>query len=132
VAVAVGLGDDVALGGIVSVGGGVNVSPAGWKGVGVALAFGSTVTRLRRGDDAAGSELANVQEARSVKAHTAPKHSGAGSTLRARRVRKVILVGCCKVGSDQIGNVHISVLAQDGEEIIRSGNASIHLGTVVL
>ena len=83
VAVAVGLGDKVALGDTVNVGAGVNVSPAGWKGVGVALAFGSTVTRLMDGEDAGGFDVANVQDARSVKPQ---------STLSARRVRIVILV----------------------------------------
>ena len=108
VVVAVGLGDKVALGGTVDVGGGVNVSPAGWKGVGVALAFGSTVTRLRGGDEADGSGVAYVQDARSVKAQ---------STLNARRVRIVILIGIREVGSDQVGDVRASVLAQDGKEI---------------
>jgi len=42
---AVGLGSSVLLGASVMVGGGVRLSAAGWKGVAVGLAFGSTVTR---------------------------------------------------------------------------------------
>jgi hypothetical protein len=48
------MGDKVALGGRVIVGNGVKLSTAGWKGVGVALAFGSTVTRLKGGEEAGG------------------------------------------------------------------------------
>jgi hypothetical protein len=63
VAVAVGMGegvieavcegDGVWLGKKVNVGEGVKLSTAGWKGVGVIVAFGSTVTRLRGGEEAA-------------------------------------------------------------------------------
>jgi len=69
----VGLGDEVALGGNVNVGGGVNVSSTGWKGVGVALAFGSTVTRLRGGEEAGGSALGREQETSDVRQSRVPR-----------------------------------------------------------
>ena len=46
VAEAVCVGKGVTVGGSVSVGSGVKLSTTGWNGVGVAVAFGSTVTRL--------------------------------------------------------------------------------------
>jgi hypothetical protein len=48
----------------VAVGDGVKLSIAGWKGVGVALAFGSTVTRLRGAEDIGGYPVGRVQEAK--------------------------------------------------------------------
>jgi hypothetical protein len=39
------------------VGSGVKLSAAGWKGVAVALAFGSTVTRLKVWKEAGGSAV---------------------------------------------------------------------------
>jgi hypothetical protein len=62
VAVAVNVGRGVGLGRKVDVGDGVRLSIAGWKGVGVAVAFGSTVTRLRGGEEARGSPLGSVQD----------------------------------------------------------------------
>jgi len=79
---AVALGRGVKLGSEVRVGNGVKLANAGWKGVGVALAFGSTVTRLRGGADAVGgASLGREQDARRIK----PK-----SALSARSVRIVI------------------------------------------
>jgi len=54
VAVAVSVGIGVKVGNKVDVGDGVKLWTAGWKGVGVAVAFGSTVTRLRGKDEADG------------------------------------------------------------------------------
>jgi len=62
VAEGVSVGMGVKLGRNVSVGSGVKLSTMGWKGVGVALAFGSTVTRLRGGEEAGGSPLGSEQE----------------------------------------------------------------------
>jgi hypothetical protein len=90
---AVCVGRGVRLGGNVNVIDGVKLSTAGWKGVGVALAFGSTVTRLRGGEEAAGFPAGSVQEARSIKPQ---------STLSARSVRLVMLVGVREVSSDQV------------------------------
>jgi len=63
VAVDVSVGKGVAVGSSVAVRDGVKLSTAGWKGVRVAVAFGSTVTRLRGGDEAAG----NVGKLQAVK-----------------------------------------------------------------
>jgi hypothetical protein len=63
VAVGVSVGRGVDVGSNVAVREGVKLSTAGWKGVGVALAFGSTVTRLRGGDEAGGN-AGRVQAAR--------------------------------------------------------------------
>jgi len=82
VLVAVSVGRGVMLGSRVSVGRGVKLSAAGWKGVGVTVAFGSTVTRLRGGEEAGESAEGSEQEARSIKPQ---------STLSARRVRIVII-----------------------------------------
>jgi hypothetical protein len=89
VAEAVWVGRGVRLGRNVKVGDGVKLSIAGWKGVGVALAFGSTVTRLRGGEEAAEFPAGSVQDARNIK----PK-----KTLSARRVRLVMLVGITALG----------------------------------
>jgi hypothetical protein len=87
------LGRGVRLGANVSVGSGVKLSTMGWNGVGVALAFGSTVTRLRGGEEAGGSAEGSVQEARNIKTQ---------STLIARSVRRVMLVRVREVGCDQV------------------------------
>jgi hypothetical protein len=88
-AVCVGVG--VKVGRKVGVVEGVKLSTAGWKGVGVAVAFGSTVTRLRGGAEAAGFPAGSVQEASIVKPQ---------STLSTRRVRLVMLVGVREVSSN--------------------------------
>ena len=80
---AVRLGSGVKLGGSVCVGRGVVLSGGGWNGVGVELALGSTVTRLRSGEGAFGVDGVNVQDVSSIKPQ---------STLRARDVCNVILV----------------------------------------
>jgi len=82
--VTVGLGEGVGLGNRVYVGKGVKVSATGWKGVAVALAFGSTVTRLMCGEEAGGFPEGREQAAKSTRQQ---------STLNARRVRGVMLVG---------------------------------------
>jgi hypothetical protein len=64
VAEAVSVGMGVKVGRNVDVGDGVKLSIAGWKGVGVALAFGSTVTRLRTGSEAGGYPAGSVQDAK--------------------------------------------------------------------
>ena len=89
----VSVGRGVRLGIKVRVGSGVKLSTTGWNGVGVALAFGLTVTRLGDGEDAVGFPAESEQEARNVKTQ---------STLNARRVRKIILVGVRKVGCNQV------------------------------
>ena len=68
-----GLGDGVALGSGENVGKGVKVSATGWKGVEVALAFGSTVTRLKDGEDAGRLLGANVQDSKRTKHKIMPK-----------------------------------------------------------
>ena len=80
------------LGSRVCVDSGTTLLTGGWNGVRVGLAFGSTVTRLRGGEDALGV-VAYVQEISKNKPQ---------STLIARRVRSVILLGCGEVSSDQV------------------------------
>jgi hypothetical protein len=63
VAEAVWVGRGVRVGRNVDVGEGVKLSATGWKGVGVTEAFGSTVTRLRGGEEAGGF-AGRVQAAR--------------------------------------------------------------------
>ena len=89
---------------------------------GVALAFGSAVTRLRGVGDAVVLVGANEQEIRSVKLQR---------RLNAQNVRKVMLVRVCEVDSDQVGDVRARVLAQDGEEVLRCGNLTIHLRRII-
>jgi hypothetical protein len=80
VAEGVNVGWGVWVGRKVSVGSGVKLSTTGWKGVGVALAFGSTVTRLRGGEEAGGSPEGSVQEAIIIRQRKTP------------RVRSVVLI----------------------------------------
>jgi len=72
VLVAVSVGRGVMLGSRVSVGRGVKLSATGWKGVGVALAFGSTVTRLKGGEEAEGVAPGTVQEASNIRQNRMP------------------------------------------------------------
>jgi hypothetical protein len=67
------VGKGVKLGGKVRVGNGVKLSTTGWKGVGVALAFGLTVTRLRDGEDSVGSRVENVQDAKNTRMAKSPR-----------------------------------------------------------
>jgi len=76
--VTVGLGEEVGLGSRVYVGNGVNVSATGWKGVAVALAFGSTVTRLRGKEEAGGFPEGREQ---------APKKMSTKTMMIALRLR---------------------------------------------
>jgi hypothetical protein len=64
VGVAVSVGVGVRLGRNVGVREGVKLSTAGWKGVGVSVAFGSTVTRTRGGEEAGGYPAGRVQAVR--------------------------------------------------------------------
>jgi hypothetical protein len=93
VAEAVNVGRGVRLGRNVRVGNGVKLSTTGWKGVAVALAFGLAVTRLRGGGEAGGSPEGSEQDARSINPH---------STLNARNVRRVILIGVREVYGNQV------------------------------
>jgi hypothetical protein len=73
VAECVNVGWGVWVGRKVKVGSGVKLSTMGWKGVGVVLAFGSTVTRLRCGEETGGSPEGSVQEASNIRQRKTPR-----------------------------------------------------------
>ncbi len=85
----------------------------------MALAFGSTVTRLMGGEDAGGSPAGSEQDASKIRQRKTP------------RLRRVVLVRIREVGRDKVREVYAGMLAQNGEEGLRRGNLAVHLCGIV-
>lgn len=124
------VGSGVFVSARVAVDRGVSLGSEGWNGVEVALAFGSTVTRLRGAGGGGGTSGAGpAQEARRVKSKI---QNAIRADAAAARGRWFMSVHVLEILAEKVGVIGFRMLIQDSEKIGRGGNFSIFLLEIVL
>lgn len=124
------VGSGVFVGAAVAVGRGVSLGGKGWNGVGVALAFGSTVTRLRgAGGGGGASGVGPAQDVVRVKSKTQNTILNEEAAMRGRWI---MLVHVLEILSQEIGVIRFGMLVQDAEEISRGRDLAVFLFEIIL